>query len=162
MGMPPIDPTSRISRFLLQDRRGSFRLQEGFELGSFILSMALEILAGNIPTAPAYAHAKAAAWKAIHLNDKLAEAHRDLGWLLFSDDGDVRGAENEYRRALQLNPSDAHTQHWYAQLLIAERRKDEALGSTPWPRLETWRAPRRWSITWKQSPNQDPGCPHPI
>jgi len=84
-------------------------------------------LAGNIPTAPAYAHAKAAALNAIRLDDQLAEAHRDLGWLLFSDEADVRGAENEYRRALQLNPSDAQTHHWYAQLLIAERRKDAAL-----------------------------------
>jgi tetratricopeptide (TPR) repeat protein len=84
-------------------------------------------LASNIPSGPAYAHAKAAALNAIRLNNNLAEAHRDLGWLLFSDDADLPGAENEYLRALQINPSDARAHHWYAQLLIAERRTDAAL-----------------------------------
>ena len=64
---------------------------------------------------------------AIHLNDGLAQAHRDLAKVLFCNDPNQDDAEQEYRRALQLNPSDAKTHHWYAQLLVAERRTDEAL-----------------------------------
>ena len=84
-------------------------------------------LATSTPPGPAYAYAKAAALNAIHLDNGLSQAHRDLARVLFYYDHDLQGAEREYRRALQLNPSDARTHHWYAQLLIAERRTDEAL-----------------------------------
>ncbi len=84
-------------------------------------------LATSKPPGPAYAYAKAAALNAIHLDDNLSQAHRDLARVLFYYDNDLQGAEREYRRALQLNPSDARTHHWYAQLLIAERRTDDAL-----------------------------------
>ena len=84
-------------------------------------------LASSTPPGPAYAYAKAAAVNAIHLNDGLAQAHRDLAKVLFCNDRNQDDAEQEYRRALQLNPSDAKTHHWYAQLLVAERRTDEAL-----------------------------------
>ncbi len=84
-------------------------------------------LAGHIPTRPAYALAKAAALQAIELDDQLAEAHRDLGWVFYADEANARGAEDEFRRALVLNPSDARTHHWYAQLLIAERKTEAAL-----------------------------------
>ena len=84
-------------------------------------------LATVTPPGPAYAYAKAAALNAIHLDNGLSQAHRDLARVLFYYDHDLQGAEREYRRALQLNPSDARTHHWYAQLLLAERRTDEAL-----------------------------------
>jgi TolB-like protein/DNA-binding winged helix-turn-helix (wHTH) protein/Flp pilus assembly protein TadD len=84
-------------------------------------------LAISTPPAPAYAYAKAAAMNAVHLDSGLSQAHRDLAKVLFCDDNDLQGAEQEYRLALQLNPSDAKTHHWYAQLLMAERRTDEAL-----------------------------------
>jgi DNA-binding winged helix-turn-helix (wHTH) protein/TolB-like protein/Flp pilus assembly protein TadD len=84
-------------------------------------------LATSSPPGPAYAYAKAAALNAIRLDNSLSQAHRDLAKVLFCDDNDLHGAELEYRRALQLNPSDAKTHHWYAQLLMAERRTDEAL-----------------------------------
>ena len=84
-------------------------------------------LADNEPTGPDYAYAKAAALTALGKDENLAEAHRDLAGVLFSEDSDLEGAEKEYLRAIQLNPSDAHTHHWYAQLLIAERRTSEAL-----------------------------------
>ena len=87
-------------------------------------------LATSSPPGPAYAYAKAAAQNAIRLNDGLSQAHRDLAKVLFCDDNDLQGAEQEYRRALQLNPSDAKAHHWYAQLLMAERRTDEALRET--------------------------------
>jgi TolB-like protein/DNA-binding winged helix-turn-helix (wHTH) protein/Tfp pilus assembly protein PilF len=84
-------------------------------------------LAGHIPTRPAYAQAKASALQAIQLDGQLAEAHRDLGWVFYADEANARGAEDEFRRALALNPSDARTHHWYAQLLIAEHKTDAAL-----------------------------------
>ena len=84
-------------------------------------------LAGHIPTRPAYAQAKASALQAIRLDGQLAEAHRDLGWVFYTDEANASGAEGEFRRALALNPSDARAHHWYAQLLIAERKTEAAL-----------------------------------
>jgi TolB-like protein/DNA-binding winged helix-turn-helix (wHTH) protein/Tfp pilus assembly protein PilF len=84
-------------------------------------------LAGHIPNRPAYAQAKAAALHAIQLDSQLAEAHRDLGWVYYAGEANAHGAEDEFRRALALNPSDARTHHWYAQLLITEHKTSAAL-----------------------------------
>jgi TolB-like protein/DNA-binding winged helix-turn-helix (wHTH) protein len=84
-------------------------------------------LANNTPTGPAYAYAKEAALTAIHLNDQLSEAHRDLAWVLAHEESDWQGAEREYQRSLDLNPSDSRTHHWYAQYLAGQRRPTLAL-----------------------------------
>lgn len=84
-------------------------------------------LAANIPAKPALAEAKLAAQTALKIDNRVAEAHRDLAWILFIGEADLQGADREYREALKLNPNDACTHHWYAQLLMAERRSAEAL-----------------------------------
>jgi TolB-like protein/DNA-binding winged helix-turn-helix (wHTH) protein/Tfp pilus assembly protein PilF len=80
--------------------------------------------ANNTPTGPAYAYAKEAALTAIRLDDRVAEAHRDLAWILDNNEFDWPGAEREYHRALELNPSDSRAHHWFAQYL-AEQGKPE-------------------------------------
>jgi serine/threonine-protein kinase len=84
-------------------------------------------LANSVPTGPAYAYAKQGALTAIRLDDRVAEAHRDLAWVLDNNEFDWSGAEREYRRALELNPSDARAHHWYAQHLMALGKKKEAV-----------------------------------
>ncbi|HEY3973531.1 MAG TPA: FlgO family outer membrane protein [Candidatus Sulfotelmatobacter sp.] len=84
-------------------------------------------LAGNTPTQAAYAYAKEAALTAIRLDEHLAEAHRDLAWILDNNESDRPGARREYQRALQLNPSDARSHHWFAQYLVAQQQPQEAL-----------------------------------
>src|SRR6185369_13428827 len=49
--------------------------------------------------------AKAAAMKAIQLDESLAEAHGALAYVLFTFDWDWAGTEREYKRAIELNPS---------------------------------------------------------
>ena len=73
--------------------------------------------------------AKAAALKAIQLDDRLAEAHAALGIVRYQFDGDARGAEVELKRALALNPTDAHAHHVYALYLAAMARPDEAMAA---------------------------------
>jgi DNA-binding winged helix-turn-helix (wHTH) protein/TolB-like protein/tetratricopeptide (TPR) repeat protein len=71
--------------------------------------------------------AKAAAQKAIELDDALADAHRILGAALFFYDWNWKDAENQYQRALGLDPNSADT-HWaYALLLSNTLRHAEAL-----------------------------------
>lgn len=84
-------------------------------------------LAGLVPNRSAYAHAKASALRAIELDGQLGEAHRDLGWVFYTNEANARGAESEFHRAIELNPSDARSHHWYAHLLIGEHKTTAAL-----------------------------------
>jgi Tfp pilus assembly protein PilF len=84
-------------------------------------------LANNMPTGPAYANAKEAALAAIRMDERTAEAHRDLAFVLDNSESDWSGAEREYRQALALNPSDARAHHWYAQYLVAQGKPEQAL-----------------------------------
>ena len=71
--------------------------------------------------------AKAAAARAVELDDTLAEAHASLAYVKLWFDWDWPGAEREYRRALELNPnlSKAHT--GYAAYLATIGRVQEAI-----------------------------------
>lgn len=71
--------------------------------------------------------ARAAAVKALEIDDTLAEAHTSLAHVLQYFDWDWSGAEREYRRALELNPDYATTHHWYANYLITMGRHTEAM-----------------------------------
>jgi tetratricopeptide (TPR) repeat protein len=70
--------------------------------------------------------AKAAAQKALSLNDKLADAHLALAFALDAYDGDTARAEREFRRAIQLNPKLPAAYHWYAWFLVQQGRLKEA------------------------------------
>ncbi|HET7841451.1 MAG TPA: FlgO family outer membrane protein, partial [Terriglobia bacterium] len=65
--------------------------------------------------------------KAIELDDSVAEAHASLGYLKLTNDWDARGAEAEYRRALELDPNYVTAHHWYALLLAQTGRPDRAI-----------------------------------
>jgi TolB-like protein/Tfp pilus assembly protein PilF len=58
------------------------------------------------PAQEAYAKARAAADRALSLSPELAAAHLARGYVLQSADFEWRGAEAEYRRAVQLAPND--------------------------------------------------------
>src|SRR5262249_45626368 len=73
---------------------------------------------------------RAAAMKAIELDDSLAEAHASLGLVKFFYDWDWEGSENEFKRALEMNPNLAEAHAGYAGLLIARGLRDEALLET--------------------------------
>src|SRR5262249_31258598 len=79
-----------------------------------------------IPPREALNRAKAAAIRALSLDDQLAEAHASLAWVHFQLDWDWVGADNEFRRAIELNPGYATAHHWYAQYLAALGRTQEA------------------------------------
>ncbi|HEV8159650.1 MAG TPA: protein kinase, partial [Pyrinomonadaceae bacterium] len=74
-------------------------------------------LAGEMPSAEVMPKAKAAGQKAIEIDDTLAEAHAVLGWIIFWYDWDWSAAENQYKRALELDPNNADTHLFYAHLL---------------------------------------------
>ena len=70
--------------------------------------------------------ARAAALKALSLDDKLAEAHASLGVIAQNYDWDWQTSEKEFRRAIALDPNYATGHHWYAEHLALLGRFDEA------------------------------------
>jgi TolB-like protein/DNA-binding winged helix-turn-helix (wHTH) protein/Tfp pilus assembly protein PilF len=82
---------------------------------------------GILEPGDAFRKAKAAAAKAIELDDTLAEAHTSLAFVLDSYDWDWAGAEREYQRGIGLNPGYATLHHWYAWHLVVTGRTDQAM-----------------------------------
>jgi len=74
--------------------------------------------------------ARAAALKALQLDDSLAEAHTSLAVIAQDYDRDWQTAEKEYRRAIELNTNYATAHHWYAEYLAFQGRFDEALAES--------------------------------
>jgi len=72
------------------------------------------------------AKARENAMRAVALDPTLAEPHATLG-LIGTYQWKWDEAENEYKRALELNPKYPTTYHWYSRLLRAEGRYAEAL-----------------------------------
>jgi TolB-like protein/Tfp pilus assembly protein PilF len=73
------------------------------------------------------ARGRAAAVRALELEEQLGEAHAALGVFTLIDDWDWPRAEREFIRALSLSPSDTMAAIWYAVGLAANRRFHEAL-----------------------------------
>jgi TolB-like protein/Flp pilus assembly protein TadD len=74
---------------------------------------------GPIPPREGFPRARAAALKALELDESSAQAHLALAAIKLYFDWDWTGAEKEFRRALELNPNlpEAHAHYcWYLQL----------------------------------------------
>ncbi len=82
---------------------------------------------GDLPPLEVMPKAKAAALEALRLDPRLPEGHIWLGAIHFLFDWDWRAAEQELRRALQLQPEHAYAETWYALFLAAIGRHEEAL-----------------------------------
>jgi tetratricopeptide (TPR) repeat protein len=74
--------------------------------------------------------ARAAALRALQLDERLAEAHTSLALISLTYEWDWQAAEKGYRRAIQLDPNYATAHHWYAELLAFQGRFDEALAES--------------------------------
>lgn len=79
-------------------------------------------------TAPrdCFPKARVAAQKAIALDDSLAEAHVSLAMVRQAYDWDWVGAEQEFKRAIELNPNYATAHQWYGLFLASLGRFPEA------------------------------------
>jgi TolB-like protein/Flp pilus assembly protein TadD len=74
----------------------------------------------------AFPKAKAAATKALQLDQTLAEAHASMAYVKTYYDWDWAGAEAEFRRGLELNPNYADVHHSYSRFLASLGRVAEA------------------------------------
>jgi len=82
---------------------------------------------GVLSPEDAFRQARAAATKALALDDSLGEAHTSLAFAFDLYAWDWAAAETEYKRAIELNPGYATAHHWYAWHLLVMGRNSEGI-----------------------------------
>ena len=80
-----------------------------------------------LPPKEAFPKGQAAAKTALQLDLDLAEAHTPLAALLWLHDWQWEEAQTEFNRSLELGPTYATANHWYAEYLMTMGRHGEAL-----------------------------------
>lgn len=85
---------------------------------------------GSLPPSDAIPKAKAAAEKALDIDNSLAEAHTSLAYTKQLYDWDWSGADREFKRAFELNPNYVNAHHWYSHYLAALGRTQESLAES--------------------------------
>jgi TolB-like protein/Flp pilus assembly protein TadD len=85
---------------------------------------------GGMPPRDTYPKAKAAALKALEIDDALAEAHTSLGFFYLMYDWNFTEAERAFKRAIKLNPGYANAHDGYGFLLKATARNEEAISAS--------------------------------
>jgi TolB-like protein/DNA-binding winged helix-turn-helix (wHTH) protein/Flp pilus assembly protein TadD len=81
----------------------------------------------QFPRTETMAQARAAALKALEIDDTVAEAHASLASVSMIYDWNWSVAEKEFRRAIELDPGYATAHHWYAFYCAAQGRTEDAL-----------------------------------
>jgi TolB-like protein/tetratricopeptide (TPR) repeat protein len=105
------------------------RFDPQFALGYAGLSAAHHLLASAqwVADKEAYPKARAAAVKAISLDEGLSRAHASLAFVMYQFDRDWAGAEREFKLAIDLEPGSQFAHHAYATYLNQMGRPEDAL-----------------------------------
>lgn len=80
-----------------------------------------------MPPQEAFLQARAAATRALEIDDTLAEAYTSLAWVKWVYEWDWNAAETDFKRAIELSPGYAVGHDWYGVCLAQVGRFDEAL-----------------------------------
>jgi DNA-binding winged helix-turn-helix (wHTH) protein/tetratricopeptide (TPR) repeat protein len=83
-------------------------------------------LHGVLQPREAFTRAKAAASRALEIDDQLAEAHASLAYANLYYEWDWAAAERGFKRSIDLSPNYATAHHWYHEYLVLRGRIDEA------------------------------------
>ena len=102
----------------LRDLQQAIARDPGYARAYIGLAYYYIIMLDFIPGKDALARGRAAAEKALELDATQAEAHADLGWILWMEDYDHQGARREFRTALEMQPRLAWTHVMYGWYLI--------------------------------------------
>src|ERR1044072_1462552 len=80
-----------------------------------------------LPPRESFPTARAAALRALEIDEQLADAHASLAFLNCCFEWDWTTAEQNFLKAIALKPNYATAHHWYGELLITVARFDEGL-----------------------------------
>jgi TolB-like protein/DNA-binding winged helix-turn-helix (wHTH) protein/Tfp pilus assembly protein PilF len=107
----------------------AINLDPGYALAYSGLADSYALLSyfSNRPFEETFPKARAAAEKALEIDNSLAEPHATLGLVIPSLDWDWARGEAEFKRALELNPNYATAHHWYGWYLINVGRQGESV-----------------------------------
>jgi TolB-like protein len=123
-GRPSADNLKKAREYFQQaiDKQGDFASAYAGLADTYLL------LGYNRVLSPAEAapKAKAAALKALELDDSLADAHTSLAGVACTFEADWSAAERGYNRAFELNPNYAIAHQWWGQTLAGLGRHAEA------------------------------------
>jgi eukaryotic-like serine/threonine-protein kinase len=86
-----------------------------------------DIFVGDLSAADMMPKVRDAAYQALRLDENLAEAHTSLACVEMTLNWNWVGAEREFKRAIDLNPSYSPARGWYAHYLAAMGRSDESV-----------------------------------
>jgi eukaryotic-like serine/threonine-protein kinase len=86
--------------------------------------------AGALAPLDAMPKAKAAAIRALEIDNTLSEAHTSLAMINLLYDWNWADAEREFKLALAANPNNEHAHHWYSHFLMSRGRPDESLAES--------------------------------
>ena len=84
-------------------------------------------ISSDVPSREAFPKAKEAIAQALAIDGELAEAHSGLGWINLWYDWDWAAAENNFQRALRIDPNNMYARIGYAHLLSDLGRNENAL-----------------------------------
>jgi tetratricopeptide (TPR) repeat protein len=102
-----------------------------------------------LPPNEAFPIAKAAAMKALELDDRLAEAHTSLAFVRLGYDWEFAESEREFRQAIEINSGYPTAHLWYALMLAAMGRFEEAMAEIRWAeKLDPFSLPIITNVGW--------------
>lgn len=110
----------------------AIELDPGYGLAYAGIADSYAMMVFNIMISPrdGLPKARAAATKALELDERLPEARSSLAFVKMFYDWDWAGAEEEFRRTFELNPNYSIARQWYAMELAALGRHEEAVRET--------------------------------
>jgi serine/threonine-protein kinase len=112
----------------IEEFRASIAIDPIYALAYSGLADAYSIQSGWAykPAAEVMPQAKAAALRALELDENLAAGHLSLAFVLSNYDWDWQNAEAHYLEALRLDPNNGFARYWYSMMLDELGRNDEA------------------------------------
>ena len=121
--------TAEGYRKAVEDFQRAIRLDPGYSLAFAGLADSYNLLGsyGEMPMREAHEKAKAAAQKAVDLDDQVAEAHTSLGAIIAGYDWEWAKAERHFLRAIDLKPRYATAHEWYSEYLSWMGQHDKAI-----------------------------------
>ncbi|HSO74093.1 MAG TPA: protein kinase [Blastocatellia bacterium] len=106
----------------------AIEIDPGYALAYAGLADSFNLLASYsmLASSDAFPRAKAAATRALELDEGLAEAHTSMAFVKFGYDWDWKEAERGFNRAIELNPNYPMAHQWNAVTLVALGRFEES------------------------------------